>query len=119
VPITFAYADGYLYGYSTPGQKIEWMRTNPLVCVQADEINFMHDWMSIVVYAVYEELTHEDNDVECRRAEALLDRHALWWEPAHISALFRGEDAEVKPIFFRLRIVEVTGRRVRPSELSV
>jgi len=38
VPIHFAYHDGHLYSIAAPGQKIEWMRANPLVCVAADEI---------------------------------------------------------------------------------
>ena len=24
------------YGFTTPGQKVEWMRSNPLVCVEMD-----------------------------------------------------------------------------------
>ena len=39
VPIYFAYDDGNLYALSTLGQKIEWMRANPKVCVQVDEIH--------------------------------------------------------------------------------
>lgn len=38
VPVYFAYHNGYLYSFSTVGQKIEWMRANPLVCVEADEV---------------------------------------------------------------------------------
>ena len=28
----------YLYSFSTVGQKIEWMRANPNVCVETDEV---------------------------------------------------------------------------------
>jgi len=38
VPFYFAYDDGYLYSFSTVGQKIRWMRANPLVCVQTGAI---------------------------------------------------------------------------------
>ena len=38
VPLYFAYKDECLYGFSTTGQKIEWMRANPLVCIEADEV---------------------------------------------------------------------------------
>ena len=34
VPTYFAYANNCLYSFSTIGQKIDWMRTNPLVCLQ-------------------------------------------------------------------------------------
>ena len=36
VPLFFAYHDNYLYCSSTLGQKIEWMRENPLVAVEVD-----------------------------------------------------------------------------------
>ena len=37
VPAYF-YLDGrYLYSFGTLGQKIEWMRANPRVCVEVDE----------------------------------------------------------------------------------
>src|SRR4051812_44247769 len=40
VPVYIAYdkASECLYGFTTPGQKVEWMRTNPRVCVEVDEI---------------------------------------------------------------------------------
>jgi nitroimidazol reductase NimA-like FMN-containing flavoprotein (pyridoxamine 5'-phosphate oxidase superfamily) len=40
VPFHFVYDEQKsLYAFSTLGQKIEWMRANPLVCVEADDIN--------------------------------------------------------------------------------
>ena len=38
VPIYFAYHNHWLYSFSVLGQKIDWMRTNPLVCVEADQM---------------------------------------------------------------------------------
>ena len=49
VPINFAYRERYLYSVAALGQKIEWMRTNPLVCVEADEIVDHDHWTSVVV----------------------------------------------------------------------
>ena len=37
LPIYFSYDGRHLYGFSTLGQKIEWMRSNPLVCLEIDE----------------------------------------------------------------------------------
>lgn len=42
----FAYHDNYLYAISAIGQKIEWMRANPLVCVEVDNITSDDEWMS-------------------------------------------------------------------------
>jgi nitroimidazol reductase NimA-like FMN-containing flavoprotein (pyridoxamine 5'-phosphate oxidase superfamily) len=49
-------ASASLYGFTTLGQKIEWMRNNPLVCVETDEIAAPDQWMSVVVNGRYEEL---------------------------------------------------------------
>src|ERR1035437_8006084 len=38
VPIHFAYQNNWLYSFSVHGQKIDWMRANPLVCVEADQM---------------------------------------------------------------------------------
>ena len=37
-----------LYGFTTPGQKIEWMRANPLVCVEVDEVTAHDQWVSVI-----------------------------------------------------------------------
>src|SRR5205085_2831702 len=56
VPIYFAYEVECLYGFATSGQKIEWMRTNPRVCIQSDEVLGNDNWTSVVVLGRYEEL---------------------------------------------------------------
>ena len=56
LPIYFSYDGKHLYGFSTLGQKIEWMRSNPLVCLEIDERTSLHQWMSVVVSGRYEEL---------------------------------------------------------------
>ena len=38
VPMTFAYDADCLYSFSTFGQAICWMRANPKVCVEVDEL---------------------------------------------------------------------------------
>jgi nitroimidazol reductase NimA-like FMN-containing flavoprotein (pyridoxamine 5'-phosphate oxidase superfamily) len=58
VPVYLAYdeASGCLYGFTTPGQKIEWMRANSLVCVEVDEIAADDHWLSVIAFGRYEEL---------------------------------------------------------------
>ena len=38
VSVYFDPDENVLYGFSTIGQKIRWMRENPLVCVEVEEI---------------------------------------------------------------------------------
>ena len=54
VPIYFAYEPDHLYGFATLGQKIEWMRSNPRVCVQADEVLSNDNWISVVALGRYQ-----------------------------------------------------------------
>jgi uncharacterized protein len=56
VPFYFAYHNNFLYSFTTVGQKIDWMRANPLVCVEADEVVSPEEWASVIVFGRYEEL---------------------------------------------------------------
>src|SRR5690606_33778046 len=55
VPITFSFLRKYLYSYSMLGQKIDWMRLNPKVCVQVDDLAGDREWKSVVIDGVYED----------------------------------------------------------------
>ena len=44
VPIHVDFYDAFLYGFAMLGQKIEWMRQNPLVCLEFDEITARNQW---------------------------------------------------------------------------
>ena len=55
VPITFAYNDGYIYGHTKDGLKIQMMRNNPNVCFEIDWMKDMSNWKSVIVYGTFEE----------------------------------------------------------------
>jgi nitroimidazol reductase NimA-like FMN-containing flavoprotein (pyridoxamine 5'-phosphate oxidase superfamily) len=59
VPVYLTYDEDSrcLYGFTTPGQKVEWMRTNPLVCVEVDRIASHDQWVSVIAFGRFEELT--------------------------------------------------------------
>ena len=46
-----------LYGFTTAGQKVRWMRANPHVCVEWDEVEEYDRWVSVIVFGRYEELS--------------------------------------------------------------
>jgi nitroimidazol reductase NimA-like FMN-containing flavoprotein (pyridoxamine 5'-phosphate oxidase superfamily) len=56
VPIYFAYEPDRLRAFAATGQKVEWMRLNPLVCLEADEVRSHVEWSNVVVRGRYEEL---------------------------------------------------------------
>jgi nitroimidazol reductase NimA-like FMN-containing flavoprotein (pyridoxamine 5'-phosphate oxidase superfamily) len=49
VPLSFACDKTYLYAFTTEGQKLTWMRANPRVCVEFDELVAEEDWATVVV----------------------------------------------------------------------
>src|ERR1022692_611674 len=88
VPFYFAFQHNYLYSFSTVGQKIEWMRANPLVCVETDEVISSQQWVSIVVFGRYEELPDTPTfRWERGHAEYLLQKRAVWWEPGYAKTI--------------------------------
>jgi uncharacterized protein len=119
VPIYFAYREKHLYSVATLGQKIKWMRANPLVCVEADEIIDHHHWVSVVVQGHYEELQDAPGWMAQRiLAYELLHQRAMWWEPADLRTANPVAAEELIPIYYCIHIDQVTGRRARPDAVE-
>jgi uncharacterized protein len=116
VPLHVDLDGEFLYSYATLGQKIEWMRQNPLVCLEVDELIAHDQWASVVVFGHYEELPHTPEYEDSRRvAERLFQRHPMWWEPASVPL---GANEQRRPIVFRIRIGHLTGRRASPDSVQ-
>ena len=119
VPFHFAFdGERHFYAFSTLGQKIEWMRTNPLVCVEVDDIINQFEWTSLVVFGRYEELP-DAPEFACERTRAheLLSRRAMWWQPAYVTGAHRlSSAADDKPIYFRVFIDKITGHSAVSNE---
>jgi nitroimidazol reductase NimA-like FMN-containing flavoprotein (pyridoxamine 5'-phosphate oxidase superfamily) len=114
VPIHFAYQDYWLYGFSMPGQKIDWMRANPLVCVEADQMR-REQWTTVVVFGRYEELCDTPEFRSTRSlAFNLLRQRAMWWEPG--SEKIHGGTPAAVPVFYRIKVEQITGRRAASEQ---
>lgn len=117
IPIYFALDESYIYAFSTLGRKIEWMRKNPLVCIEVDDVQHQSDWTSVVVFGHYEELPdtpewkHERN-----RALELLQERTMWWLPAYVPSTYNGKRHSSTPVFYRIRIESITGYRAKPDQ---
>jgi nitroimidazol reductase NimA-like FMN-containing flavoprotein (pyridoxamine 5'-phosphate oxidase superfamily) len=115
VPIYFAYEPDHLYAFATFGRKIEWMRTNPLVCVQADEILGNDNWTSVEVRVRYEELLDTPKYARERsKAQSLLEKRQLWWQTSYVASTIRSQSQPPAPVFFRIHIEEISGLRASP-----
>jgi nitroimidazol reductase NimA-like FMN-containing flavoprotein (pyridoxamine 5'-phosphate oxidase superfamily) len=142
VPVYVAYSQApsgehFLYGFTTPGQKVDWMRANPNVCLEWDDIKNFDEWTSIVAFGQYEELpnsrggtvnarlpiratpsTSQSNDEQERQhAHDLLENCALWWQPGYAAFLARergNSAATYEIVYYRIRIERISGHHAVP-----
>ena len=58
VPVFLHYDDETqcLYGFATVGQKIDWMRANPKVCIEVDHVADQTNWTTVLAFGRYEEV---------------------------------------------------------------
>lgn len=129
VPVSLAFDEKSkcFYGFTTPGQKVEWMRANPLVCVEVDEIVSYDQWVSVIVTGRYEELPETPSSEDARlwapgrprlvdevmprsadsqqcqsnddrqQAWQALQSQAMWWEPGQTAWAARAHRATGEP----------------------
>lgn len=140
VPVHVAYyeltmGDACLFGFSMAGQKIEWMRANPLVCLEFDEITNLEQWISVAVFGRFKELADGADDgwrgptqmtpieqssdflTERQLAHRVLESRGIWWEPATSAALSLSSDSsgQLTSIFYKISIDRMTGRQATPA----
>ena len=113
VPVYLAYEPGHFYVFSTLGQKIEWMRANPKVCLEIDEITSPSEWVSILANGRYQELPEPQFADEHARARELLGKRHQWWLSALAERRRTSDDLSVEPLFFRIDVDSMTGLRAR------
>jgi hypothetical protein len=144
VPVYVAYyapagEEACLCGFATPGQKIEWMRANPLVCVEVDRVEGYDQWESVIVLGRYEELSEPEvgngerfptraesaagrttvPDTTGCRGESLmvhqiLQAKGMWWEPGATAWAARTQRHPSEPfilVYYKVRIDQVSGYR--------
>ena len=117
VPIGFSFdaERSCLYSFSAVGQKIEWMRENPRVCVEVDDIDDKDHWTTVLIFGRYEELTDAPEVAEARqRAQVLFEERSEWWFPA---AGRTDSGAPSAVVIYRISIDRMTGRRVSRRRL--
>jgi len=116
VPFYFACRGSYLYSFATLGQKIRWMRSNPLVCVETDVVYSSQEWVSVIVSGRYEELPEgPERSREREIAQEVLQRRSMWWQPAYVATAHRESADSLDPVFFRISIDRVSGHRATPG----
>jgi nitroimidazol reductase NimA-like FMN-containing flavoprotein (pyridoxamine 5'-phosphate oxidase superfamily) len=115
IPIHFSFAPERkcLYAFSAVGQKIDWMRANPKVCVEVEDIADPDHWTTVLIFGGYEELNDSPEDRTARRrALELFDSRPKWWFPA---AAKTGSGEPQAVVLYRIRIDRMSGRQAARS----
>ncbi len=115
VPVTYAFDGTFIYCQSFEGKKIDMMRKNPNVCFEVDLSNSISNWQSVIVYGQFEEQTG-DGKAKTREVlsakvmplstSSVIHQHEHEEGPGHELK----DDDRIKPITFRIRINEKSGR---------
>ncbi len=111
VPINFAFEGDYLFVLSTEGQKTEWMRENPKVCVEVDEIVSQAEWVSVIVTGTYQDLPEPQFTEVREHGRKLLEKRSLWWHNALGERQLKSESELIAITFFRIHADSITGLR--------
>lgn len=149
VPVYIAYnrpddGEPCLYGFTTPGQKVEWMRANPLVCVEVDDVTAPDHWVSVIITGRYEELPDtvvnegrwhrppevsrpirdEGQESPRRSDERLLAYNVLraqaeWWQPGSTAHVHPATAGRLAFMYYRVSIDRITGHRAIPDAQAV
>ena len=85
MPIHFSYdaERTCVYAFSTIGQKIAWMRENPKICLEVDDIGDKDHWTTVLATGRYEEIQQARPRGRGPPAGGTpLSGAAEWWFPA-------------------------------------
>src|SRR6266568_4114319 len=115
VPVGFSYEPDYIYMFSTLGKKIKWMRQNPKVCLQADEIGNRSNWFSVIVTGTYLELREPQYTAQLEHALEQLEQYSEWWRNPLAQRREQTRDLSIETVFFRVDIGAMSGLRTMPE----
>jgi nitroimidazol reductase NimA-like FMN-containing flavoprotein (pyridoxamine 5'-phosphate oxidase superfamily) len=115
VPVAFSYEPEWIYIFSTLGKKIKWMRQNPKVCLQADEIGNRSSWLSVIVTGTYLELREPQYTAQREHALEQLAQYSEWWRNPLAERRELTSDLSIEPVFFRIDVGSMTGLRGIPE----
>jgi len=105
-PISYVYADGFVWGRTSLGTKLLKLQHNPFVAFEVDEIESAVDWRSVVVHGTVYFLSPEGGDRErdaYQRAVELL-------RSVYPQVLKEDDVAPSRTVLFRIHVDSVTGR---------
>ena len=105
-PIHYVHLDGWLYGRTQPGTKLEVLLHNRWVAFEVDEVDALFEWRSVVVKGGLYLLRPAGSDVEQERyAQGVAAVRRLVPE-----AFTAADPIPERAVLFRIHVDELSGR---------
>jgi uncharacterized protein len=108
VPIHYVCAGSSIVSFSMPGQKMDFMRSNPNICFEVETIERRDKWKCAIVTGTFREFISPEDKQE---AWGLLQEHNDWWEIGSQPVRDDQAKADRTPHFFSISIDMITGRQ--------
>ncbi|HEY4304921.1 MAG TPA: pyridoxamine 5'-phosphate oxidase family protein [Gemmatimonadaceae bacterium] len=109
-PISYVYADGWIYARTSPGTKLTTVSHHPYIAFEIDDVRSAYDWRSVVVHGTIYFIDPERGEEDRRLyAEAVAHLRSL-----DASILADDDPAPHRNQVFRIYVDEVTARSARP-----
>lgn len=116
IPITYFYDLGSnaIISYSAEGHKMEAMRKNGAVSLEVEEIVSNSNWQSVLAHGTFDELHGSDAKYYLHQFTEGVKNIIKQKEqtlPEFISEFSSKSSSKKIPIIYRIKILEITGRR--------
>lgn len=108
-PISYVFANGWVYARTSPGTKLAIVKHHPWVAFEVDEVRSRTDWQSVVVHGTIYFL---EADRDADRADYAAAVQIL--RSADGDALTPGDATPHRQVLFRIHADEIIGRAARP-----
>ena len=105
-PISYVFADGWIYGRTSPGSKLITIRHHHWVAFEVDEIEGRYDWRSVVVHGSMYVLHPNGGDRDREAYQTALDVI----QSAEADALTPTDPTPHRNELFRIYVDEMIGR---------
>ena len=111
VPIHFVYDDGWLYGRTAVGEKIEVVSHNRWVAFEVDEVRDTFDWTSVVVKGGLYLLRKEGSAQE----QEIYEKGVALVRQIVPEALTPDDPVPDRALLFRIHADDISGRAASPG----
>lgn len=113
-PVHYVLGDGWLYGRTTAGSKLEALKRNWRVAFEVDEVDGMFDWRSVIVRGGFYILDPGGSPEEAARWHAAVEAlRAVLPE-----TLTERDPVPFRKVVFGIAIQDVTGQAARGRALE-